>query len=543
MFTKIEKTDYNGKGVIGLPDSPQLSTTAMQEKFEEIPIEVIIPKFNGLVDELSSATGASNIGTNGGTVQGDIDAFDGKIATFNGDISQLKTDMTQAQGDIATLQSGVNANKTDITALQSDNTTNKADIATNKANITALQNENTTNKANITKNANDISALQTSVTTNANNIASLQNDNTTNKADIASLKSDNVTLKGKAHVHANKSVIDALSKDSATGNLMFEGNPISGGGSGNTDSYGHVKVGSITIDASGDDTIELVAGSNVTLTPNATSKSVTISASGGGGGTPITVDSELSDTSTNPVQNKVITNKLSQIDNNSRRTRRNITSDLANLPTAIAEQDLAKYGYAIGDYFVGASGYYYHLGDMDTNYGGYTKLAVVNTHHCGIVVDTKSACQWLSEGTVTNYSSSTLHAFLTDTALPNIKSDIATLFGDWESHLLKRTELDNAIGGWGTNGEGLKDCLICAMTEVQMYGARIFGVDGYQTGTGCKALELFKKYRFNEIYGNNSIWLKSIFSASWACDARGDGIVDGASTSYSLRASGLILFH
>ena len=284
-FTRIDRADYNGKGVIGLPDAPQLSTNAMQEKFEEISLDVIIPKHNTLIDELESATGASNIGTKNGNVQSEIDAFDGKIATFNGDISQLKSDMTQAQGDIATLQSGVNANKTDITALQSDNTTNKADIATNKANITTLQNENTTNKANITKNANDISALQTSVTTNANNIASLQSDNTANKADIASLKSDNVTLKGKAHVHANKGVIDALSKDSATGNLMFEGNPISGGGSGNTDSYGHVKVGSVTLDASGDDTIELVAGSNVTLTPNATNKSVTISASGGGGGT------------------------------------------------------------------------------------------------------------------------------------------------------------------------------------------------------------------------------------------------------------------
>ena len=259
-----------------------------------------------------------------------------------------------------------------------------------------------------------------------------------------------------------------------------------------------------------------------------------------GGGTSIAVDSELSDTSTNPVQNKVITTK---INNNTRRTRRNITSDLANLPTAIAEQDLAKYGYAIGDYFVGSSGYYYYLADMDTNYGGYTNQAVVNTHHCGIVVDTKSTCQWLSEGTVTNYSSSTLHSFLTNTALPNIKSDIATLFGDWENHLLKRTEIDNAIGNWGTTWEGLKDCLICAMTEVQMYGARIFGADGYQTGSGCKALELFRKYRFNEIYDNISIWLKSIGSASVACSANGNGNANNYALTGSLRASGLILFH
>lgn len=259
-----------------------------------------------------------------------------------------------------------------------------------------------------------------------------------------------------------------------------------------------------------------------------------------GGGTPITVDSELSDTSTNPVQNKVITAKLSNI---TRRTRRNITSDLDNLPTAIAEQDLAKYGYAIGDYFVGASGYYYYLSDMNTNYGGYNANAVVNTKHCGIVVDTKSTCQWLSEGTVTNYSSSTLHSFLTNTALPNIKNDIAALFGDWESHLLKRAELDNAIGGWGTAWEGLKDCMICAMTEVQIFGARIFGVDGYQTGTGCKALELFRKYRHNEIYGNTPVWLKSIISTSFACGIGSSGGANDASISASSRASGLILFH
>lgn len=226
-----------------------------------------------------------------------------------------------------------------------------------------------------------------------------------------------------------------------------------------------------------------------------------------------------------------------------RRTRRNITSDLANLPTAIAEQDLVKYGYAIGDYFVGASGYYYHIADMDTNYGGYNNNAVVDTHHCGIVVDTKSTCQWLSEGTVTNYSSSTLHSFLTNTALPNIKSDIATLLGDWESHLLKRTEIDNAIGSWGTTWEGLKDCLICAMTEVQVCGARVFGVDGYQTGTGSKTLELFSKYRINEIYGDTTIWLKSISTNSSACLVSNSGHIDSYAVSTSRLSSGLILFN
>ena len=77
-------------------------------------------------------------------------------------------------------------------------------------------------------------------------------------------------------INSNMDIIDAKMK-------AIENKAGSGGGGGNTDTYGHVKVGSVTIDASGDDTIELVAGSNVTLTPDTTSKSVTISATGGGG--------------------------------------------------------------------------------------------------------------------------------------------------------------------------------------------------------------------------------------------------------------------
>ena len=106
-------------------------------------------------------------------------------------------------------------------------------------------------------------------------------------------------------INSNMDIIDAKMK-------AIENKAGSGGGGGNTDTYGHVKVGSVTIDASGDDTIELVAGSNVTLTPDTTSKSVTISATGGGGGTSVTIDSELSTTSENPVQNKVITQALNE---------------------------------------------------------------------------------------------------------------------------------------------------------------------------------------------------------------------------------------
>lgn len=137
-------------------------------------------------------------------------------------------------------------------------------------------------------------------------------------------------------INSNMDIIDAKMKE-------IDNKAGSGGGGGNTDTYGHVKVGSVTIDASGDDTIELVAGSNVTLTPDTTSKSVTISATGGGGGgTSVTVDSELSTTSENPVQNKVITQALNEKGTYSKPTGGIPKTDLASgVQTSLGKADTA----------------------------------------------------------------------------------------------------------------------------------------------------------------------------------------------------------
>ena len=61
-FTKITDADLQNKGVIGLPDTPGLSTTEMQEKFDEIALDVLTPKHNGLIDELALSSAAANIG-------------------------------------------------------------------------------------------------------------------------------------------------------------------------------------------------------------------------------------------------------------------------------------------------------------------------------------------------------------------------------------------------------------------------------------------------------------------------------------------------
>lgn len=56
-FNKIDQSDLVGVGVIGLPDTPQLSTEDMQEKFEETARSVIIPHFNELIEDLEEKGG------------------------------------------------------------------------------------------------------------------------------------------------------------------------------------------------------------------------------------------------------------------------------------------------------------------------------------------------------------------------------------------------------------------------------------------------------------------------------------------------------
>lgn len=117
-FTKITDEDLLNKGVIGLPDTPGLSTSEMQAKFEQTAREVIVPKFNQLVDDLANPSAASQIGANGKnrTVQGHIDNLENphnvtaeQVGAYTKDqtekaisdrISQIgSADMTQAVYD------------------------------------------------------------------------------------------------------------------------------------------------------------------------------------------------------------------------------------------------------------------------------------------------------------------------------------------------------------------------------------------------------------------------------------------------------------
>ena len=60
-FRKITNEDRAGKGNVGQPDTPGLTTAEMQEVMDSLP-NLAIDKFNELVDALNATTAAVNMG-------------------------------------------------------------------------------------------------------------------------------------------------------------------------------------------------------------------------------------------------------------------------------------------------------------------------------------------------------------------------------------------------------------------------------------------------------------------------------------------------
>lgn len=77
---KFQASDFVGKGISELPDEPDLGSPAMQQKFDELTVDVVAPKFNTLVDLLASSGGAAEIGSAGSGVQADLSALQNSVS-------------------------------------------------------------------------------------------------------------------------------------------------------------------------------------------------------------------------------------------------------------------------------------------------------------------------------------------------------------------------------------------------------------------------------------------------------------------------------
>lgn len=99
-FTRIVAGDLTNKGVTGLPDVPLITAAALRAKFDELVIDVIVPKFNDLLDELEAGISAESLGAKtlldvDTTIQALLDAsnFGGKTAqsTVTNDDTKIPT--------------------------------------------------------------------------------------------------------------------------------------------------------------------------------------------------------------------------------------------------------------------------------------------------------------------------------------------------------------------------------------------------------------------------------------------------------------------
>ena len=291
-FTRISNSQINSRGATTLPNQPQISAIALKEEFDAPAKQIVAPAVNNLMDELEASTSANNVGAvaptgrTGTTVQGVINSVSTDLATLETNAGQAIADAhthdnkalldtyTQTEADIADAVSKKHEHSNK--ALLDSYTQTEADIADSVS-----KKHSHSNKALLDTYAQSETDLADAVSKkHAHSNKALLDTYSQSESDLADAVS-------KKHEHSNKSVIDDLSDD-GSGHLLYDGNPI-GGGSVN-DAYKSVKVTSgtddTTISASGEDTFELHAGNNVTLSVDTTStpKKITVNSTGGGGG-------------------------------------------------------------------------------------------------------------------------------------------------------------------------------------------------------------------------------------------------------------------
>ena len=233
------------------------------------------------------------------------------------------------------------------------------------------------------------------------------------------------------------------------------------------------------------------------------------------------------------------------------------TFSITDLSNAIAEQNFLKYDIEVGDYYV-TNGRTYVIADIDTfcgkqpsgsgrpDYASDTN-SVLSNHHVTILViepNTVTSTWWKSGVTSmattgynnkAGYEGSELHHYLTNTTLSHCNTDGFTAAHRYTHQKL----LTNTTSGW----EWVASQAISALTESQVYGAPIWSLDGYQQGEAYQQLEVFKKFSVPEIIGQQSIWLRTIYSAADACRWTSAGNAHYASGSAALGVVGLIIFH
>ena len=250
-----------------------------------------------------------------------------------------------------------------------------------------------------------------------------------------------------------------------------------------------------------------------------------------------------------------ITNIFVEVSNMARRTRRTgiSQSELTRLSSAVAEQNLEKYGFKVGDSFtVGTRDYV--IAGLNPMKGTSTPYRLTE-NHVGLIVIPHTTQKWNESGNTytggdgrgAGYANSDLHHYLVNTLLPLVQGDLGS------SHLLAHNKLlSNAVNQTGTNkmgsatgcssGWGWVSSYISALSEVQVYGATVWSSSGFDTGEACRQLDVFRVYNHTEIFGGEYTWLRDVVSASGAAFADDCGDANKNSASSANYVAALVLF-
>jgi len=198
--------------------------------------------------------------------QSDLDALELRVQTNENNISTNTSDISGLSSDVQTNTSNINTLQTNQGALSNLNTTNKSSL------VNAINEVNTqveTNTSAISTNTSDISNLDSRLTTAEGNIST----NATNITNLGTSKQDKLVAGTGISIDPVTNVIDGTvyTLPAATSSTL-----------------GGIKVGA-NLNITGDGTLSAIAQ-------------------------PITIDNVLSTTSENPVQNKIIKNKIDSMD-------------------------------------------------------------------------------------------------------------------------------------------------------------------------------------------------------------------------------------
>lgn len=108
-FEKIFESDMAGKGNMGQPDTPGVSADEMKRIMDELVREVVVPKFNKLVDAISGAFE---------TVTNSVSDLSTKYDAVNKTATEAKTAADTAAQKAAALESQYTALEARVKALE-----------------------------------------------------------------------------------------------------------------------------------------------------------------------------------------------------------------------------------------------------------------------------------------------------------------------------------------------------------------------------------------------------------------------------------------